>query len=119
MNVTLKGTRITLTDGLRRLVDDKLADAFRAFGDAALDPVTVEVEVEHTARRYRDRDVALPYRAEATVYVPGATLRAEGSADTLDGAVVEMKHALTRQIREWRAQRRDAFLQGAREATGS
>ncbi|HLT46810.1 MAG TPA: ribosome-associated translation inhibitor RaiA [Rubricoccaceae bacterium] len=118
MIVSLKGTRLTLTSGIRRLVEDKLADAFRAFGDTDLAPVTVEVEVEHTTRRYRDLASARPYRAEATVHVPGATLRAEGSADDLEQAIVEMKHTLTRQIREWRAQRREASRQGARAATG-
>jgi ribosome-associated translation inhibitor RaiA len=118
MNFALKGTRLPLIDAVYRLVDEKLTDAFRAFGGTDLDPVTVEVELEHTTRRYRDRAAALPYRAEATVYVPGATLRAEGSADELEPAVIEMKHALTRQIRAWREARRDAARQGAREATG-
>jgi hypothetical protein len=66
MNVTYKGTRIKLTGAVHRLLGEELADAFRAFGRADLEPVTVDVEVEHTSRRYRDRDDGRPYRAEAT-----------------------------------------------------
>jgi ribosomal subunit interface protein len=114
MNVSLKGTGVDLTADLYLLVAEKCGDAFRAFGDTHLDPVSVDVELEHTSRRYRDRASRMPFRAEATVFVPGATLRAEGSADTLDEALVEMKHTLARQIRDWRLQRRDAQRDGER-----
>jgi ribosome-associated translation inhibitor RaiA len=119
MNVSLKGTGLALTADLYLLVAEKCGDAFRAFGDTDLDAVTVNVELEHTSRRYREREAELPYRAEATVFVPGATLRAEGSADTIEPALVEMKHALARQIGDWRRTQRDARREGEREIANS
>ena len=119
MTFSLKGTGLPLTPDLYLLVATKCGDAFRAFGDTYLDAVSVEVELEHTSRRYRDRRAEMPYRAEATVFVPGATLRAEGSADTLDEALVQLKHTLTRQIGDWRLKRRAGQREGERRIAAS
>jgi ribosomal subunit interface protein len=117
MLVRVQGTNLDLSDELYAFVTEKLDDAFRALGALDRDPVQVDVELEETTRRHPQalEDQRL-YRAEANVTVPGRLIRAEGSADTLQGAVVEMKHHLTRTIREWREQMIDARREGARRA---
>lgn len=118
MNLKIQGTHLDLDDELRSYVEEKLQDAFRAFGDTDLEPVDVAVELERTTRRHpHEREDERRYRAEANVTVPGRLIRAEASADTLRQAIVRMKHTLTREIREWRAHLADDQRRGAREAT--
>ncbi len=117
MNVSILGTNLTLTDEIRQLVEDKLSDAFRPLGDTNLDPVSVAIELEHRTGHLDKAADVRAYRAEATVSAYSTTFRTEGSADELLPAVVEMKHELTRQIRDWRAKLRDAQRSGARRAT--
>ena len=119
MNVSIQGTHLILTDDIRRLVEEKLADALRPLGDTDLDPIHVAIELEHRSGHYDENADVLAYRAEATVTGYGSTFRAEGSADELMQAVVEMKHKLTRQLRDWRARLRDAQRSGARRATSN
>ena len=115
MTITIQGTRLDLTDGIRRYVEEKLDDAFRAFGDMDRTSVAVAVELEVTTLHHRN-DAGL-YRAEANVSLPGRMLRAEASADDLYRAITEMKHTLTREIRRWRERLIDEARQGARQAT--
>lgn len=116
MNITIQGTHFDLTDKTRDLVEQKLADAFRPLGNTDLDPVQVQVEIERRTHHHDKAAAVRPYRAEATVTGYGQTFRAEGSADGLTQAVVEMKHELTRQFRDWRGQLRDVQRAGARRA---
>ena len=117
MIVRVQGTNLDLSDELYAFVKDKLADAFRALGALDRDPVKVDVELEETTRRHpKELEDQRRYRAEANVTVPGHLIRAEGSADTLQQSVVEMKHHLTREIREWREQLIDERRGGGRRA---
>jgi len=117
MVVRVQGTNLELTDANYDYVTEKLEDAFRAMGNLDRDPVKVDVELEETTRRHpQEREDERLYRAEANVSVPGRLIRAEGSADTLEQSIVEMKHRLTREIREWREQLIDERRRGARRA---
>ena len=117
MIIRVQGTNLDLSDELYAFVKNKLADAFRALGDLDRDPVKVDVELEETTRRHpQEREDQRRYRAEANVTVPGHLIRAEGSADTLRQSVVEMKHRLTRELREWREQLIDDRRSGGRQA---
>lgn len=117
MLIRVQGTNLDLNDELYAFVKKKLDDAFRALGDLDRDPVQVDVELEETTRRHpQELEDQRLYRAEANVTVPGRLIRAEGSADTLKQSVVEMKHHLTREIREWREQMIDERREGARRA---
>jgi ribosomal subunit interface protein len=117
MIIRVQGTNLDLTDELYAFVTDKLADAFRALGNLDRDPVKVDVELEETTRRHpQEREDQRRYRAEANVTVPGHLIRAEGSADTIRQSVVEMKHRLTRELREWREQLIDDRRSGGRRA---
>ena len=116
MIIRVQGTNLDLTDALYAFVKNKLADAFRALGDLDRDPVKVDVELEETTRRHpQERDDQRRYRAEVNVTVPGHLIRAEGSAETLRQSVVEMKHRLTRELREWREQLIDDRRSGGRQ----
>ena len=116
MTISIQGTDFTLTDDIRELVESKLADAFRPLGRTNLDPVHVAVEIERRTTHLDAKANVHQYRAEATVTAYNSTFRAEGSDDNLLQAVVEMKHKLTRQVREWRGRLRTEQLKGARRA---
>jgi ribosome-associated translation inhibitor RaiA len=77
----------------------------------------VDVELEETTRRHpQELEDQRRYRAEANVTVPGHLIRAEGSADTIQQSIVEMKHRLTRELREWRERVIDTRRAGGRQA---
>jgi ribosomal subunit interface protein len=117
MNIQLQATNLDLTDTLRTTIHDKLDDALRALGSVPREVVHVQVEVEKTTRRHpQEREDERLYRAEANVTVPGRLIRAEGSGDDAERAVVEMKHHLSREIRSWREHLIDARRRGGREA---
>ena len=118
MIVRVQGTNLDLNDELYAFTRDKLKDTFRALGALDRDPVTVDVELEETTRRHpQEREDQRRYRAEANVTVPGHLIRAEGSADTIQQSIVEMKHRLTRELREWRERVIDTRRAGGRQAT--
>lgn len=117
MKFSIQGTNLTLTDEIRELVEEKLADALRPLGDTNLDPVNAAIELERRGGHFDKAAEVHIFRAEATVTGYGETFRAEGSADELPKAIVEMKHVLTRQIRKWRSKLRTAQRSGARRAT--
>jgi ribosomal subunit interface protein len=117
MLIRVQGTNLELSDDRYAFVRQKLDDAFRALGRLDRDPVRVDVELEETTRRHpQERTDQRRYRAEVNLAVPGHLIRAEGSADTLQQSIVEMKHRLTRKIRDWREQRIDQRREGARRA---
>lgn len=117
MLIRVQGTNLELSDELYAFVKTKLGDAFRALGGLDRDPVQVDVELEETTRRHpQEREDQRRYRAEVNLTVPGHLIRAEGSADTLRQSIVEMKHRLTREIRDWREQLIDDRREGARRA---
>lgn len=117
MTITFQATNLTLTDDLRTYVEQKLADCLRPLKDMDLDPVSVDVELERTTFRHpHERKDQRRFRAEANVTVPGRLIRAEGAADDLRQAVVQMKHVLTRDLRRWHERVVTRSRQGAREA---
>ena len=99
MTATLQGTRLDLTDDVRRRVAATLAAALRPLGGDT-SAVHAAVEVERTSRGL--------HRAEVTLPLGRATLRAEATAATLREALGDVRQTLARQVREWRARRRDA-----------
>ncbi len=116
MNITLKGTQLVLTSKLRDLVNRKLDDSLRAFGDMNLDAVKIAVELENTSHRYlKENDNEQPFRAEANVSFPGHSLRVEETASSIEQAIIKLKHTLTRDIRKWRERTIDNRRKGARQ----
>jgi ribosomal subunit interface protein len=115
MNIILRGTDLEVSDSLRRYVDDKLHGAFRAFGSMDLESVEVVIELERTTRHHRKGQAI--FRAEANVTLPGRKIRVETTADDIHRAVIQLKHALAREVRTWRERLIDARRKGARAAT--
>ena len=100
MNIRIKGTHFEVTDEFRNFIVEKLEDAFRGLGDTRLEPVSVEIELDHTPSRRRKGNL---FRVEANVRLPRTTtIRVEEVADSMQKAVVNLKHTLTRELREWR-----------------
>ena len=117
MNITLQATNLTLSDNLKDLVNRKIGDAARAFGDMNMDPVQIAVELEKTTNRHpQERTNEQLFRVEANVSVPGQLIRVEESAMELEQAIVKMKHTLTREIRHWRERKIEERRKGARKA---
>lgn len=117
MNVQMQSTNMDLTDELREFVEAKMDDVYRALGAMDRTPIQVDLELEKTTRRHpHEREDERRYRAEANLTVPGRLIRAEGSADDIHEAVTEMKHRLTREVREWRERLVDERRQGGRRA---
>ncbi len=114
-NLVIQGTQVELTDALRSFVHEKVGDALRALGDMSNDPsLRIDCELEANRAHHRKGQV---YRAEVNLTVRDRLLRAEATSDDMYRAITEMKHVLTRQIREWREKRTDAARDGARSAT--
>jgi putative sigma-54 modulation protein len=113
MNITVQGTNMNVSPGLREFVERKLRDCFRPFGEAKLEAVLVDVELEKAVSYSRSDDM---YRVEANVSVPGKLIRVEESADDIRTAVVKMKETLTRDIRKWRTRKIERVRKGARQA---
>ena len=100
MKIRIKGSHFEVTDEFRLFVTEKLEDAFRGLGDTRLEAVSVDVELDHSPSRRRKGNL---FRAEANVRLPRTTtIRVEEVADSMQKAVVNMKHTLTRELREWR-----------------
>ena len=116
MNVRVLATNLELTENIRQFALDKINDAVRPFGDLANDPaVKVAVELEVDDRHHRKGDHV--YRAEVNLTVRGTLIRAEAREGDMYQAITQMKHKLTRELREWRDKRVTRARDGARAAT--
>ncbi len=110
MTTSLKGTRLDLTPDIRRQVDAMLAAALKPLGSDDTPAAHAAVEVEQTTGD--------EHRAEVTLTLGRATFRAEATAETLRTALAEVRQVLTRQVRDWRARRRDARRKPRPDAMG-
>lgn len=128
MITNLTATNLELTEEIRRLLEDKLEQSLRPLGRANRSPVKLDIELQQlTASHLKERQAEDRFRAEATLDVPGQTIRAEGHGADLPAAIVQMKHRLTREIRDWRERsddvrnrrRRAAKERLTRESPGS
>ena len=116
MNIKIQGINLNLTPGLRDFVQQKMSDSLRALGSVNKESIKMVIELEHTTNRYLNaKDREQKYRAEATLWLPGHTLRVEESAMDIEQAVVQLKHTLTRDIRKWREQLIENRRLGARQ----
>lgn len=102
MRIIIQGTNLELTDAVRILVNEKVADLNHFLED--IDPETVEarVEVGVPQEHVVSRGV---FRAEVNLRLPKALLRSEAHARTLNAALTEVKDELQRQIEEYRGTR--------------
>ncbi len=116
MNLTIKGTCLELNDKLRSFITDKVTDSLRTLGGMDLDAIKIAIEIERTSNRHlkaKERDQL--YRSEATVSLPGRTLRIEESAMDVEHAITKLKQTLTRDLRKWKERKFDSRRKGARK----
>ena len=91
---------IEVTENFRAFVEEKLLDALRGLGDTRLDAITVAIELERTPARRRKGNL---FRAEATINLPrSAPVRVVEVSDSMEKAVIQLKHTLARELRSWR-----------------
>lgn len=108
MNITIKSTQQDLTGGTRALLEDKFSIIDRLTSSSAT-PVLLECEIEQSIAVER---AGAKYRAEGTLAVNGATLRAEADGLTLEDAVDQVRDDLVRQVNSSRGRRRDLVRRG-------
>jgi putative sigma-54 modulation protein len=111
MKIEVKGRNVPVNDELRELVERK----FRKVAAQVSDLARMEVEL----REERNPAIAENQVAEVTLYLKGATLRAEFAARELSHAVRQCSAELSRQVkrdRDKRRRRREARATGAQPA---
>lgn len=135
MQVSLKGTNITILDSVSEYVDRKLVRTvekfllarrlgLRSFGEGGSlgeggikdeEPVSLSIEVERTTRHHRKGKI---FRAEANLSAGKKSLYAEAFGETLNEAIDLLKEALEQEIKKFKGKRRALMLKGARKLKG-
>lgn len=116
MNISIQGSNIDLSNELREFVQKKIDDSLRVLSSMNQESISIAIELEYTTRRYiHEKENKQSYKAEATIGLPGHTLRVEESAMDIERAVVKLKHTLTRDLREWKRRLIENQRNGARK----
>jgi putative sigma-54 modulation protein len=98
MQIEVKGRNVPVNDELRELVERK----FRKVAAQVSDLARLEVEL----REERNPAIAENQVAEVTLYLKGATLRAEGASRELPHAIRLCSEELAPQVKRHRDKRR-------------
>lgn len=94
---SIKSTDIELTPNLRKYVEDKIGGCEKFINTDH--PVEVYVEVAKTTQHHRKGKI---FRAEATAYLPGQTIRAESVREDIYLAVTDVKNKFQRELKEYK-----------------
>ena len=106
MNITIKGTRVEISDGVRSLIETKfsrMADLLKT--EEAL--LTCEIEESLAVERSGAK-----YRAEGNLSVNGKLFRAEATGSTLEGAVDQVRDEITREVQRSQGKARRFLKRG-------
>lgn len=111
MEVIIKSKNIDLTSHLRDYAERKLRSACRFIPSLLqkeiedkeqvgreVDRVVLEVEIEKVTGDEKGRI----FRTEAQMIIPGKTLKAEDTAETIKESIDEVKYEIERQINEYK-----------------
>ncbi len=111
MEVIIKSKNIDLTSHLKDYAERKLRSACRFIPSLLqkeiedkeqvgreVDRVVLEVEIEKVTGDEKGRI----FRTEAQMIIPGKTLKAEDTAETIKESIDEVKYELERQINEYK-----------------
>lgn len=111
MEVIIKSKNINLTSHLKDYTERKLRSACRFIPSLVkkeiedkeqvgreVDRVVLEVEIEKVTGDEKGRI----FRTEAQMLLPGKTLKAEDTAETIKESIDEVKYELERQIKEYK-----------------
>jgi putative sigma-54 modulation protein len=94
MRITIKGTNLDLTDGVKRYIYDKIG-GLEKFKENIDSSSIVRMEVGLVTRHHKAGKI---YRAEANLSLPGNLLRAEAETEDLYKSIDEVKARLERDI---------------------
>lgn len=98
--IEMLGSYIDLTDAIRDYVEKKLGSLERLCDGYS--PCDVRVEVGKTSDHHNKGKI---WRAEYTMTIPGASLRAESLEEDLYAAIDNAKDDLRRQLVEYKEKR--------------
>lgn len=94
MRITeLLATHLEMTDAIRQYIEDKIAMLEKLCDGYS--PCDVRVEVGKTGEHHNKGKI---WRAECTLTIPGATLRAEAVEEDLYAAIDRVKDVLKQQL---------------------
>ena len=96
--VSIKGTNMELTDGIKEYINKKL-DAVEKLTKHFDPAVELSIEVGRTSTHHNKGDV---HRAEMNLSVPGGLLRSECTANDLYEAIDLCKDDIVRQLKEYK-----------------
>lgn len=102
MNINIKATNIDLTPAIREYAEMKIGslskfmERFEEGGE-----VKVEIEIGRTTRHHKKGDV---FYAEAMIYFPKKTLRAENTGPDLRAGIDDVKDKLKAEIEKYKTQ---------------
>ena len=112
MKIIIKATNIKLNNELRKYIEEKIgslenfAEVFQnkekyynGFFGKGKPRVEVWVEVGKTTQHHREGDI---FRAEAQMYLPDRSLRAEAVCENLKLAINEVKDELQRKLKQYK-----------------
>lgn len=119
MQIKIKATNIELDEALRVWVDKKIAPLENLLVDFGSQDffknkhsLEVKVELEKTTRHHHKGEI---FRAEAQLYLPKQTIRAEALSEDLRDAVNQVKEELQREIKKYKNKRIDRARKWARK----
>ncbi len=107
MNITLKGTNLTLTPSVKQYVNDKVGNLGKFI-------VASEAKVE--LERDRHHQSGLIFRAEVMLIVGGKVMRAETRAEDIYAAIDLVIPKLKEQIGKFKDKKQTLARKGARSA---
>lgn len=123
MRINIQGTNINITSSLKEWTEKKLGSLSRLHkdmrkkdelsGGVVDERVEMEVELEKTRPDQRKGKI---FRAEAQFGLGGKIFRAEAVKRNIRSAVVEVRHQLERQLKQFKGKRKAEFEKGARRA---
>ncbi len=125
MEVIIKSRNIELTPHLKDYAEKKLRSACRFVPSILekemedkeevgkeVDRIVLQVEIEKVTGEEKGRI----FRTEAQMIIPGRTIKAEDTAETIKASVDEVKYELERQIKEHKDKMETMKKKGGQEA---
>lgn len=95
MKISIKGTKIDLTDAIKDSVNEKIGNLSKYFDNI----LEAHVEVGKTTNHHQKGEV---FFCEADLRVPGKVLRSREEKKDLYMAINEVKNVLQREIKQYK-----------------
>jgi putative sigma-54 modulation protein len=109
MNISIKGTRLTLTPSVKKYANDKIG-SLNKYIDVMEAKVELEREMKHKS--------GLVFRAEAMLIIGGKNMWAEARGEDIYAAIDMLTPKLKEQISKFKDKKTTVARSGARKAKG-